>query len=496
MSSKSARKRLSDGHLPRTSSWSLAARLTAWYAGSAFSLVLMATGFLYWALSRSLDREDDQLLADRVRAVRDALRDGHGGPAAVLRGVVETVEPRLNLRSYTRFLGRGGTTSVETPGMGELLPVCSFPPPATEPGEGVDLRPGEGRSFRGLAVRLGGGPADGAASVVQVAMDRSQEDGLLADYRRNLLLVLGASLAICTAVGHRIARRGIRPIEEITETARRIRPSNLGERIAAGGLPAELLSLARTFNQMLDRLEQSFARLSRFSADIAHELRTPVNNLRGEVEVALGRPRTADEYRDVLGSNLEECGRLARMIDSLLFLARAEDPQSQIVRERFDVGGELAKVCEFYEAAATEAGLKLAVEADGHVPADLNRPLFQRAVGNLLANAIAHTPPGGAVTLAAAGDGVMTRVEVADTGCGIPAAHLPHVFDRFYRADDARSSASGRVGLGLAIVRGIVELHGGSVEIVSAVGQGTRAVMAFPRNADPAPACVKKMTEP
>lgn len=487
MSSKSARKRLSDGRLPRTSSWSLAARLTAWYAGSAFSLVLMATGFLYWALSRSLDREDDQLLADRVRIVRDALREGNGDPSAVRPDVLETVEPRPYLRSYTRFLGRGGTTPVETPGMGELLPVGSFPAPATEPGEGVDLRSGEGRSFRGLAVRLGGGPADRAPAVVQVAMDRSQEEGLLADYRRNLMLVLGAALAVCTAVGHRIARRGIRPIEEITETARRIRPTNLGERIAAGGLPSELLSLARTFNQMLDRLEQSFARLSRFSADIAHELRTPVNNLRGEVEVALGKPRTADEYRDVLGSNLEECGRLARMIDSLLFLARAENPQSQIVRERFDVGRELATVCEFYEAAATEAGLKLAVEVDGHVPADMNRHLFQRAVGNLLANAIAHTPPGGAVTLTAAGDEATTRVEVADTGCGIPASHLPLVFDRFYRADPSRSKAFGGVGLGLAIVRSIVELHGGAVEISSEVGRGTSAVMTLPRTTGPVP---------
>jgi two-component system heavy metal sensor histidine kinase CusS len=197
--------------------------------------------------------------------------------------------------------------------------------------------------------------------------------------------------------------------------------------------------------------------------------------------VALSKPRSPEEYREVLGSSLEECGRLARLIDRLLFLARAENPETQIVREPCELGVELATVCEFYEAAATEAGVRLAVALQGQVPADLDRPLFQRAVGNLVANALAHTPPGGSVTLSATGDDTATRVEVADTGCGIPAAHLPHVFDRFYRADDARSSRNGNVGLGLAIVRTIVELHRGAVEVRSEVGRGTRVSMTFPR---------------
>ncbi len=312
-------------------------------------------------------------------------------------------------------------------------------------------------------------------------MDRSEEIELLAEYRRNLWIGLGTALVVCAMVGYQIAHRGIRPIQRITETARRIRSTNLDERISPARLPAELLVLADTFNQMLERLEQSFARLSRFSADIAHELRTPVNNLRGEIEVALGRPRSADEYREVLGSSLEECGRLARMIDNLLFLARAENPRTQIDRERFDLGQELAAIREFYEASATEAGVQLVVAVQERVHAELNRPLFQRAVGNLLANAIAHTPKGGAVTLNASGDDLATHVEVADTGSGIPAEHLPHVFDRFYRVDSVRTSTTGNVGLGLAIVRGIVELHGGSIALASVPGQGTRVTMTFPR---------------
>jgi two-component system heavy metal sensor histidine kinase CusS len=284
-------------------------------------------------------------------------------------------------------------------------------------------------------------------------------------------------------VGYGFAHRGIRPIHDITEIARRIRPANLGERITPDGLPAELLTLADTFNQMLDRLEESFVRLSRFSADLAHELRTPVHSLGGEVEVALSKPRTPEEYREVLGSNLEECGRLAHMIDRLLFLARAENPETQVKKEPCDVGLELATVCEFYGLSATETGVRLTVAVPSKVQAELDRSLFQRAVGNVVANALAHTPTGGSVTLTATGDDRSTRVEVVDTGCGIPAAHLPHVFDRFYRADSTRSSKNGSVGLGLAIVRSIMDLHGGTVEIASEVGRGTHVTLMFPRTA-------------
>jgi two-component system heavy metal sensor histidine kinase CusS len=202
---------------------------------------------------------------------------------------------------------------------------------------------------------------------------------------------------------------------------------------------------------MLDRLEESFKRLARFSADIAHELRTPVNNLRREAEVALGKSRSAEGYREVLGSCLEECARLSRIIDSLL-----------------------------YEAAAAEAGVTLRLICSDGMVANLDRTLFQRAVGNLVANALAHTPAGGIVTVAAGREDGAVTVNVTDTGCGIPEAHLPHVFDRFYRVDDARSTATGGVGLGLAIVKTIAGLHHGSAMIKSEVGKGTRVTLAFP----------------
>jgi two-component system, OmpR family, heavy metal sensor histidine kinase CusS len=462
--------------------WSLAARLTAWYAGSAFALVLAATGFLYWAFVSNLDHEDDQLLGDRVRGLQAVMQNRPGDMAAI-RQEVEEEEAHERTRVHLRILDEAGQVVIETPGMNQLLPPSSFPSPTVEPSMGIDIDSAKGRSFRVLAVTVADGSPKRSPCVIQVAMDRSLEMELQANYRKNLLLVLGVALVICAVVGYGIAHRGIRPIHDITETARRIRPANLGERITPNGLPAELLTLADTFNQMLDRLEESFVRLSRFSADLAHELRTPVHSLRGEVEVALSKPRAPEEYREVLGSNLEECGRLAHMIDRLLFLARAENPETQVKKEPCDVGQELKTVCEFYGLSAAEAGLRLTVAAPSKVQAELDRSLFQRAVGNVVANALAHTPTGGSVTVTATGDDRSTKVEVVDTGCGIPAAHLPHVFDRFYRADSTRASKNGSVGLGLAIVRSIMDLHGGTVEITSEVGRGTRLTLIFPRKA-------------
>jgi two-component system heavy metal sensor histidine kinase CusS len=415
-----------------------------------------------------------------VHVLRAVLLQRPGDWEAVRREAEEEFENRQHTQVYIRLLDGGGQVRVETPGMDPVLPPTVFGPPTAAPGGGSDFRSSGGKSFRVLAARVVDETTGQSPGVIQVGMDRTREVELLAEYRKNLWAVLGAALLVCTVVGYQIARRGIRPVHVVTETARRIHATNLGERIEADGLPAELLALADTFNQMLDRLERSFARLSQFSADIAHELRTPVNNLRGGIEVALAKPRTIEEYRDVLGSNLEECGRLTRIIDSLLFLARAENPPKQIAKENFDVGVELTTVCEFFEAAASEKGVELAVAVPTGVRADLNRPLFQRAVCNLVANAVAHTPPGGSVTLAASNDDISTKVAVTDTGCGIPAVHLPHVFDRFYRADQVRSSATGNVGLGLAIVRSIVELHGGVVQIASEVGRGTRVTMSFP----------------
>jgi two-component system, OmpR family, heavy metal sensor histidine kinase CusS len=356
----------------------------------------------------------------------------------------------------------------------------------SRPDRTIPLKGTDGRAFRVTSVSAPVGSLGTQTDTIQIAIDVSQKEEFLARYRFWFWTILLATFAIFPLVGYQIARRGIRPVEEMATTARHISSTNLQERIRPEGYPFELATLASTFNQMLDGLEESFGRISRFSADIAHDLRTPVNNIRGEAEVSLARPRSAGEYRDVIESCLEEAVRLSDLISDLLFLARAESPLTHLRRERVDVGELLGGVREYYEASAADGGVSLtATVADQPIIAELDRTLLQRAVGNLVSNALAHTPPGGNVVL---GTGVdfsnpdfsAIRIEVSDTGVGIPAEALPRVFDRFFRVDSSRSQASGGTGLGLAIVQSIVELHGGNAVITSQPGQGTRVTLNVP----------------
>ncbi len=466
-----------------SSGGSLARRLTLWYSGSASLLILLATGFLYHVLESNLDREDDQFLADKVQFLRSLLRD-HPDDARALRQEVEWKPAAGQYGQFSiRILDSKGETILETPGMANELALNVFPLPTPEMGGSTaakEISAASGKSYRLIAARVIR-EADQPDQVLQIALDRSYEEEILGRFRWSMLLVLGLALGGCALVGYRIARHGLWPIEQVTATARRIRSTTLDERIEPGRFPVELAVLAATMNEMLDRLEESFQRLAQFSADIAHELRTPLNNLRGEAEVALSQERTSSEYREVLFSCLEETARLSRMVDSLLFLAKAESAATPLSREPVDVGQELQTVSDYYEAAAAEQGIQLNVSSSPNMVAEVDRTLFQRAIGNLLSNALAHTPLGGRIMLSASAENGQIRVMVADSGAGIAAEHLPRVFDRFYRVDQARSGASGRMGLGLAIVKSITTLHHGSISIASEVGKGTQVKLLFPK---------------
>jgi two-component system heavy metal sensor histidine kinase CusS len=318
---------------------------------------------------------------------------------------------------------------------------------------------------------------------LQAAVDLTQEQEILGRQRVWVWTVLAAALIVCPGAGFVIARRGTKPLRDVAETARHISSSTLNERIRAEGYPVEVRVLATAFNAMLERLEESFARLSRFSADIAHELRSPVNNLRGEAEVALARTRTPAEYIEVLGSCLEESVRLSELIESLLFLARSESPGDHLKRTPEHLDRMLTDLRDYYDAMATEMGVTLTATAGDKLVADVDRALLQRALGNLVLNALAHCSAGDRVWLEAQSQDGRIRFEIRDTGSGISADSLPRVFDRFYRADPARSRNSGGAGLGLAIVKQIVLLHGGDVQIASEPGRGTTVSVVLPQSA-------------
>ena len=246
---------------------------------------------------------------------------------------------------------------------------------------------------------------------------------------------------------------------------------------APAGWPRELQPLAIAFDAMLARLEDSFTRLSQFSADLAHELRTPVANIMGEGQVALTRERTPSEYREVIESDIAECERLSGIVDNLLFVARVDAARESIERKKFDGGAAVEKIAAFYRTLAEDRHVAIHCSGEGEIYAD--PVLFERAVSNLVDNALRFTPDGGEIKISIMIRDAHSEIAVSDNGCGIATEHLPRVFDRFYRADPSRSS--GGAGLGLALVKSIVDLHGGTVRIESEVGHGTIVTIIFPK---------------
>jgi two-component system, OmpR family, heavy metal sensor histidine kinase CusS len=476
----------------------LAFRLTAGYALAGLFLVFFATASLYLVLVSELEKSTDLFLADKVHVLRTMLRERPDDWDALREEIELESAARQYEQFYIRLLDEQGSVLLTTPGTADQLDLAQLASQTqSRPDHTLPMKGRDGRPFRVTRASVPVGSHGAQTDTIQIAVDVSQKEELLARYRFWFGVILLATFAIFPLIGYQIARHGIRPVEEMATTARHISSTNLRERILAGGYPFELASLASTFNQMLDRLEESFERISRFSADIAHDLRTPVNNIRGEAEVALARARSAGEYRDVVESNLEEAVRLSDLIGDLLFLARAESPLTHLRRERVDVGELLGGVREYYEASAADGGVALTTAVAGEpVIAELDRTLLQRAVGNLVSNALAHTPPGGAVVLRtnigssnedfSSTNFPTIRIEVSDTGVGIPPEALPRVFDRFFRVDSSRSKGSGGTGLGLAIVQSIAVLHGGNAEISSQPGHGTRVTLEMPASSSSA----------
>lgn len=308
----------------------------------------------------------------------------------------------------------------------------------------------------------------------QVAIDTSHHQSFLQTIRLQLLAGILATAVLAAGLGWLAAHKGLAPLRRVTQAARRLSADRLDQRLSERDAPAEILDLLRAFNGMLERLEAAFRRLGEFSADIAHELRTPVSNLMTETQVALSRTRSAEEYRDILHSNLEEFERLARMIGDMLFLAKADNGHLPQPAEAVVLETEARALLEFYEALAEEKGVELELAGSGTVVGD--RLMLRRAVSNLLSNALRHTERGLSIGIRIDRVGGQVRLEVRNPGTTIPTDRLPLLFDRFHRVDTSRSSQGEGAGLGLAITRSIVEAHGGHIEVVSEDGVTTFSI--------------------
>jgi two-component system, OmpR family, heavy metal sensor histidine kinase CusS len=288
--------------------------------------------------------------------------------------------------------------------------------------------------------------------------------------------VLASSGLASACIAIIVTNRGLRPLTQMTRSVAHMGPTHLKERVAPAGWPRELQPLALAFDDMLKRLDDSFTRLSQFSADLAHELRTPIANMMGEAQVALTRDRTAAEYREIVVSTIVECERLSRIVDNLLFVARADAARETIVRKQFDARAAIEKIVMFYQPVAEDHHVTISCSGEGQIYAD--PALFERALANLIDNALRFTAENGSIHIALSEHDTHFEVAISDNGYGIAPEHLPHVFDRFYRAESSRGSDG--AGLGLALVKSIVDLHGGSATIESKLGHGTTVTLTFP----------------
>ncbi|MGC8491822.1 MAG: heavy metal sensor histidine kinase [Syntrophobacteraceae bacterium] len=467
----------------RAGGWSLATRLTFLVTLSFVSLLCVATLYLYVSMSKNIVQEDTSFLTGEIARLRAIIAEDRKNSGALADEVTEEVHWGASAQRaemfYARVLDPRGKVVAETQQMERILPPGIFTRPlAIAQRSGREIR---WKSEGGGTFLIESAWADaGRGYVIQVGLNISHEEEILLGYRKRMALVLVIGTLFSILMCGFVVRRGTRPLDDIIRTVRRITAEQLHERIGQRAWPKELGALAAAFDGMLDRLEESFGRLSRFSANIAHELRTPVNGLMGAAEVTLSRQRTSEEYRQVIESSLEEYARLSRMIESLLFLARAENREIAIERSRVDVYREMENVRELYDAVAEESGVEVLCRA---YPMELSAEpvLFQRAIANLLANALQYTPRGGRIILAAEKlSDESVNISVSDTGCGIPAEQQASVFERFYRGDPSRSVKANGTGLGLAIVRSIMELHGGTATIQSEENKGTIVTLNFP----------------
>jgi heavy metal sensor kinase len=313
------------------------------------------------------------------------------------------------------------------------------------------------------------------------------------NFTRTYLLLAPAMLVLASFFGWWLAGVAIQPVNSVAHAAQNVTGSTLTLQIPLRGAGDELDHLIDSFNQMTDRLHQSFEQTRRFSTDVSHELRTPITAIRGQLEVALFTAETPEQYRESIINAMEDIEKLSSIVRALLLLSQAESGQVVLQKTPLDLGEVVTDLVDQFQIPAEEKEVKLTASIEPCAPVEADHTQIERLLSNLLSNAVKYTPKGGSVTVfvGPAREPGWTKVSVEDTGVGIPAENLPHIFDRFYRVRNAQTNAIQGLGLGLSFVAWIVEAHGGRIDVASNAGEGTRFTVLLPSGpeaAEPAPA--------
>ncbi|AUG05715.1 heavy metal sensor histidine kinase [Pseudomonas sp. S09G 359] len=313
---------------------------------------------------------------------------------------------------------------------------------------------------------------------VLLSLNRADDQALLSAYLRSTVIALPMLLILIGMGAWWLVQRGLAPLQQFSRVAAKVSTQDLTHRLSLDNLPKELGELAQGINFMLHRLDAGVQQLSQFSDDLAHELRAPLTNLMGKAQVTLSRERPSEAYKAGLESCTEEMERLSRIVSDMLFLAQVSHPAARAGFGHVSLGEEAQRVMELFALSAEDKHVTLSLSGDASVTGD--RLMIQRAISNLLSNAIRHTPEGSTVLLRVETYEQRVSLSVGNPGRGIEAHHLPHLFERFYRADSSRTRAEGGTGLGLAIVQSIMHLHQGHADVSSQPGRFTRFSLAFP----------------
>ena len=305
-----------------------------------------------------------------------------------------------------------------------------------------------------------------------------KEMAMLAAFRERIYLAVALAFLATALLGYLVLRRGLRPLRKMAAHAAAITPERLDSRMESADTPVELQQLSDAYNAMLDRLAKGYQRLTQFSADLAHEIRTPVGSLMGHCQVALRQRRSEEDYQALIASNLEELERISRIVESILFLARADEAQSVVEPQRLSLNDESQRIAEYFEGLAEERQMTFRIMGDGNVLAD--PLLLRRALSNLVANAIRYADEGTEISMRVIATGGACRIEVENQGPVLSDETLHKLFDRFYRGDASRHQHSDSYGLGLAIVVAIMQLHGGRVDVEQPRPGIIRFSLSFP----------------
>jgi heavy metal sensor kinase len=451
-------------------------RLTLWNTAALAVVLAGFSALVYGLLAHTLNQQTDRKLLTGFHELEHDVRLDADPDGQMRHWAFELYE---HAGVFCIVYGPEGEVRLRT----EELPESAVLPPPSPPEAGPRLHdtaiPGMGRQrvLEGT-FRLGG-----QESVVVLLAPLEEIDRELSRLLAALGMAVPVAVAFAAGLGYLLARTALAPVERLRRSTREITADRLDRRLPVVNPGDELGRLALTINEMIGRLEQSFAEIRRFTADASHELRTPLSAIRTEVEVALNRSPVTAEQERLLGSVLEECTRLTHLTEQLLTLARQEGGVSPALRDPVDLSGLVAAVAENMLPLAEAKEQTLHVKCEGPAGVRGDEARLRQVFYNLLDNAIKYTPPGGAIQVHVASNPSGVVVTVRDTGIGIPPEHLPHVFDRFYRVDKARSRAEGGTGLGLSIARSIVAAHGGQIELASLPGQGTVCTVILPGQA-------------